>query len=80
VIPISHQTTWCRGTQQGLAYRQAREPRDKSYVSIMLDQLDFIPIMVTSLAILAFTLVGSIIVPRYNISNLLLYLLCYLLV
>jgi hypothetical protein len=45
MIPISHRTTWCRGTQRGLACRQAREPRDKSCVSIVLDQLDFIPVI-----------------------------------
>jgi hypothetical protein len=39
---ISHQTTWCKGIQRGLACRQAREPQDKSCVSIVLDQLDFI--------------------------------------
>jgi hypothetical protein len=42
VIPISHRTTWCRGTQRGLACQQAREPRDKSSISIVFDQLDFI--------------------------------------
>jgi hypothetical protein len=36
---------WCRGTQRGLACRQAREPQDKSCVSIVLDQLDIIPVI-----------------------------------
>jgi hypothetical protein len=30
VWPISHRTMWLRGTQRGLACRQARESRDKS--------------------------------------------------
>jgi hypothetical protein len=45
VIPISHRTPWCRGTQRGLACRQIREPQDKSCVSIVFDQLDFIPMI-----------------------------------
>jgi hypothetical protein len=45
VILISHRTTWCKGTQRGLACQQAREPRDKSYVLIVFDQLDFIPVI-----------------------------------
>jgi hypothetical protein len=44
VIPISHRTMWCRGTQRGLACRQAREPRI-NLVSIVFDQLDFIPVI-----------------------------------
>jgi hypothetical protein len=39
VIPISHRTTWCRGTQQGLDCRQASEPREKkSIVSSLISQ------------------------------------------
>jgi hypothetical protein len=37
VIPISHRTTKCWLTQQGLACWQAREPREKNRVSFLCD-------------------------------------------
>jgi hypothetical protein len=80
VIPISHRTSWCRGAQRELACQQAREPRDKSCVSIVLDQLDFIPVIGYFIGYLGVYFGWLNHRPSYNIPNPLLHLLCYLLV
>jgi len=58
-IPINRQTTKCWSTQQGLACRQAREPREKNIgVNIVIGILLVI--------ILIYIVIGSSSTHRYN--------------
>jgi hypothetical protein len=67
VIPISHRTTWCRGTQRRLACRQARESREKNLVFILC-MIGFLPMIDHHILWLVHSLSGDIKITYLSFS------------
>jgi hypothetical protein len=74
VWPISHRTTWWRGTQRGLACWQAREPRDKSCViTFLLWLIDLGGCVLCNSSVDHIDWLAQYFAPRWYPSNSLLY-------